>query len=75
MAHPHPPSVVPNSRWRHFKEGTDYVVIQVGIHTETGEEMVIYRPLTALKPVWIRPKSMWHDEVTPGQPRFQRVYE
>lgn len=46
--------------YQHFKGGT-YEVIATGHHTETGEELVIYRSTTGW---WCRPKAMFLDTVT-----------
>lgn len=60
----------------HFKGGM-YFVTGVATHTETGEELVIYKDLkTGLR--WARPASMFTEEVEhEGQmvPRFQQVDE
>lgn len=55
--------------YQHFKGGT-YEVIATGHHTETGEELVIYRSTTGW---WCRPKAMFLDTVTVDgkeRPRF-----
>ena len=44
--------------YRHYK-GQDYQVIGVGHHTETLEEMVVYRALYGEHQLWVRPKSMF----------------
>ncbi|MBQ7352092.1 MAG: DUF1653 domain-containing protein [Clostridia bacterium] len=46
--------------WLHYKGGR-YIILGKGIHTETGEEMVIYSPIDDRNKVWIRPISMWFD--------------
>jgi hypothetical protein len=50
-------------KYRHFK-GNEYEVIALATHSETGEEMVVYRALYGEKAVWVRPASMWNEEVT-----------
>ena len=47
--------------YRHYKGG-QYTVIAVAKHTETLEEMVVYRS-DADNSVWVRPKSMFMDKV------------
>lgn len=47
--------------YQHWKGGL-YSVITTAKHTETLEEMVVYRSLKDGK-VWIRPASMWNDVV------------
>lgn len=49
-------------KYRHFK-GNEYVVMEVGIHTETGEEMVVYYDCKEPHKVWVRPLSMWNEIV------------
>lgn len=63
---------VPCGRYRHFKGGL-YEVIGVALHSETGEEMVVYRALYGEGEFWVRPLAMWNDMVCrDGQemPRF-----
>ena len=49
-------------RYRHFK-GSIYEVICVAKHSETLEDMVIYRSVTEPQKVWARPMSMWNETV------------
>lgn len=49
-------------KYRHFK-GNEYEVIGIGKHSETLEEMVIYRALYGDGGYWVRPASMWNEEV------------
>ena len=49
-------------KYRHFKGG-EYEVLYVGKHSETQEEMVVYRALYGAGEVWVRPLSMWNDSV------------
>lgn len=48
--------------YKHFK-GNMYEVIDTGLHSETLEEMVIYKALYGDGQIWIRPRSMWDDVV------------
>ena len=50
--------------YRHYK-GNLYEVIGVAIHSETTEEVVVYRPLYGEQRLWVRPLSMW-DNVIDG---------
>ena len=59
-------------RYRHFKGG-EYQVIDTATHSETGEDMVVYRPLYGEGKLWVRPLHMFLEQVEKdGQtiPRF-----
>ena len=49
-------------KYRHFKGG-EYEVLFVAKHSETLEEMVVYRALYGEQGVWVRPLSMWNETV------------
>lgn len=49
-------------RYRHFKGG-EYRVEGVARHSETGEELVVYRPLYGDRGLWVRPLSMFQESV------------
>lgn len=54
-------------RWRHYKGGK-YEVLGTAVHSETLEEMVIYKMLYDSEKfkkgtVWVRPMKMWFEEV------------
>lgn len=49
-------------RYRHFK-GNEYEVICVARNSEDLSEMVVYRALYGDGDVWVRPLSMWNEEV------------
>ena len=64
-----------SGRYRHFKGG-EYEVLGVARHSESDEELVVYRPLYGERGLWVRPLAMFleqveHEGVT--QPRFARV--
>lgn len=48
--------------YRHFK-GDLYIVEDIGIHSETREECVIYRALYGDNKLWIRPLKMFIEKV------------
>ncbi len=48
--------------YRHFKGGR-YEVIALAKHSESLESMVVYRALYGDGQVWVRPASMWNEEV------------
>ena len=58
-------------RYRHFK-GNEYEVLHLARHSETEEEMVVYRALYGDFSVWVRPASMWNEEVTRDGVTYQR---
>ncbi len=64
-------------RWRHFK-GNEYEVIGTAKHSESLEEMVVYRALYGEGGLWVRPASMWSETVErDGRvfPRFTYIGE
>ncbi len=61
--------------WQHFK-GNLYRVQGIALHSETGEEMVVYQALYGEHGLWVRPASMWLEQVERegySGPRFIRV--
>lgn len=64
-----------NGRYRHFK-GAEYEVVGIARHSETLEELVIYRPLYGEMGLWVRPRAMFLEEVEVDgklRPRFSRI--
>lgn len=58
-------------RYRHFK-GNEYEVIGIARHSETLEEMVVYRALYGDGGIWVRPAEMWNETVERDGKTFQR---
>lgn len=58
-------------KYRHFK-GNMYEVIGIAKHSETLEEMVVYRALYGDGELWVRPASMWNETVQRGGKTFKR---
>ncbi len=48
--------------YKHFK-GNYYLVEDIALNSETEEEMVVYRKLYGDGSLWVRPKSMFLEEV------------
>ncbi|MBQ7953988.1 MAG: DUF1653 domain-containing protein [Clostridia bacterium] len=48
--------------YRHYK-GNEYELLDVALHSETLEEMIVYRALYGEQKVWVRPAYMWEEEV------------
>ncbi len=62
--------IVPG-KYRHFK-GKYYEVIGVAKHSETEEEMVVYRQLYGEHGLWVRPASMWEETVERDGKTYRR---
>ena len=58
-------------KYRHFK-GREYEVLYLARHSETEEEMVVYRALYGDGGVWVRPASMWLETVERDGKTYQR---
>jgi hypothetical protein len=68
---------IPTGRYRHFK-GNEYSVIGVATHSETKEELVVYRPEYGDRPLMVRPLKMFVETVVRDgkeMPRFQFIGE
>ena len=58
-------------RYRHFK-GKEYEVLGVARHSETEEDLVVYRALYGDFDLWVRPVSMWNETVERDGKTFRR---
>jgi hypothetical protein len=68
------PEMVEPGCYRHYK-GKYYQVIGVARHSESGEEVVVYRCLYGDFSLWVRPVEMFLEEVLVegrSMPRFAR---
>ena len=64
-------------KYRHFK-GNEYLLLHIARHSETLDEMVVYKALYGDCGVWVRPASMWNEMVHTkayNGPRFQYIGE
>jgi hypothetical protein len=62
-------------RYRHYK-GKAYEVIGIARHSETEEELVVYRKMYGDHSLWVRPLGMFAEDVLVDGlkvPRFERV--
>lgn len=62
---------VQTGKYRHFK-GKEYKVLGIAKHSETLEEMVVYQALYGEYGIWVRPLSMWNEEITRDGKTFKR---
>lgn len=70
-------------QYRHYKNGHTYTVLALARHSETLEELVVYRaeyesPDFGFGAVWARPRAMFEECVTHGGmlvPRFTLINE
>jgi hypothetical protein len=72
-----PPSEVRPGRYRHYK-GNEYLVLTVARHSETEEELVVYRCDYGDRSWWVRPRAMFQETVdVVGRviPRFEWIGE
>lgn len=69
--------MIETGKYRHFK-GNFYEVIAVARHSETKEQLVVYRALYGERGIWVRPLAMWEGTVeVDGRSvkRFEKVPE
>jgi len=62
-------------RYRHYK-GKEYTVVGVARHSETLEELVVYRQEYGERGLWVRPAAMFAETVVVDGlivPRFCRI--
>ena len=57
--------------YRHFK-GNVYRVLHIAKHSETLEEMVVYQSMYGERGIWVRPKSMFEEEIERDGKTFRR---
>lgn len=62
---------IPPGQYRHYK-GNDYTVLGVARHSETLEELVVYRAEYGERGLWVRPLTMFVEEVEVAGRRVRR---
>lgn len=63
--------------YRHYK-GNTYEVIGVAKHSETEEDLVVYRALYGKRGLWVRPLDMFCQKVEVGGKlvaRFELIHQ
>jgi hypothetical protein len=68
-------------KYKHSKSGKEYEVIGIAHHSETLEELIVYKALYhsqefGINAIWVRPIKMWNELVEiNGEklPRFQKI--
>jgi len=64
-------------KYKHYK-GNEYEVIGIAKHSETLEDLVVYRALYGNHDLWVRPLQMFTETVEIGgkkMPRFEYIGE
>lgn len=59
--------------YRHYK-GNLYEVIGVALHSETKEQLVVYRALYGEKLLWVRPLKMFIEKITIGNRSNKEIH-
>lgn len=67
-------SIIPNKKYRHFK-GNEYLVLYIARHSETLEEMVVYKALYGEQGIWVRPLEMFLEQVEVNGRKINRFEE
>lgn len=68
---------IPPGLYRHYK-GPEYQVLEVATHSETEQRLVVYRALYGERGLWVRPLTMFTEQLeVEGKrvARFQYVDE
>jgi len=58
-------------KYRHYK-GNEYEVIGVARHSETFEDLVVYKALYGNYDLWVRPLNMFLEEVEVNGKKVKR---
>lgn len=54
--------MIKKGTYKHYK-GNMYQVLYIANHSETLEKMVVYKALYGEGEIWVRPASMWEEEI------------
>ncbi len=70
---------VPGKRYKHYK-GKEYTVLHLARHSETLEELVVYRAEYFAEDVgqgaiWVRPKKMFEEQIEVDGKTVERFKE
>ena len=57
-----PRIINPGKKYRHFK-GNEYLVLYLAKHSETLEDLVVYQALYGERGIWVRPLTMFLEQV------------
>ena len=63
--------MVKTGLYEHFK-GNRYRVLYTAKHSETLGNMVVYQAQYGDNDIWVRPESMWDEEITRDGKTFKR---
>jgi len=58
-------------KYRHYK-GHEYQVLGIAKHSESLEELVVYKALYSDRQMWVRPLEMFLENVTKNGKTFSR---
>jgi len=61
-------------KYRHYK-GKEYLVLHVAKHSETLEDYVVYQALYGEGGIWIRPLTMFLEQISIGGQLVNRFEE
>lgn len=73
-------TAVIGKRYRHYRNGKEYTVLQIAHHTETDEILVIYQAEydtedLGPKPIFARPRDMFEEQVRLNDTLIDRFIE
>jgi hypothetical protein len=68
--------MITTGKYRHYK-GKEYEVLGMALHSETLEELVVYKPLYSTPDIpegtlWVRPMAMFEETIELEGKKFKR---